>query len=443
MLTNSEWLKYLRREHEDFYLAFLRQRGACYQQGIRVSMDGRYETPKEKYKVCVNDGSWLIFHPRRKGGKRVHIKNMKKDYRKCIRSYASFLRADGIDNVDEMLYYILHYTFWHISFNRMLKKISYDNTRPMIDEVIKWIMKKDIDKVDKSEFIDPRKTAAPNEIITKLGGIGKARKSEKIRAVRQAQRQLTDNEIAEKYNPDLTIKENAANIGIGLTRLKEWKKEYINSVESIEDKVKRLYDPSLSWKKNANIIGHSVNTIKKYIMMKEAIEGDFITPELKTADNENQFTERLDTYNDEILTENIEIISHSPDTTNEHIKKEFDTAELGAKKSDDQFDIDDDNELISWVMEYEFEEDVEQKNENADSVESTEGKVKQEELIVGDTEATKSDTAVDNLFEGRLDIESDEFWRWMWGDEILEEVKREKERNARLFGAEDVVKMVV
>ena len=406
-------------------------------------MDGRYETPKEKYKVCVNDGSWLIFHPRRKGGKRVHIKNMKKDYRKCIRSYASFLRADGIDNVDEMLYYILHYTFWHISFNRMLKKISYDNTRPMIDEVIKWIMKKDIDKVDKSEFIDPRKTAAPNEIITKLGGIGKARKSEKIRAVRQAQRKLTDNEIAEKYNPDLTIKENAANIGIGLTRLKEWKKEYINSVESIEDKVKRLYDPSLSWKKNAKIIGHSVNTIKKYIMMEEAIEGDFITPELKTADNENQFTERLDTYNDEILTENIEIISHSPDTTNEHIKKEFDTAELGAKKSDDQFDIDDDNELISWVMEYEFEEDVEQKNENADSVESTEGKVKQEELIVGDTEATKSDTAVENMFEGRFDIDSDEFWRWMWGDEILEEVNKEKERNARLFGMEDVVKMVV
>ena len=443
MLTNSEWLKYLRREHEDFYLAFLRQRSACYQQGIRVSMDGRYETPKEKYKVCVNDGSWLIFHPRRKGGKRVHIKNMKKDYRKCIRSYASFLRADGIDNVDEMLYYILHYTFWHISFNRMLKKISYDNTRPMIDEVIKWIMKKDIDKVDKSEFIDPRKTAAPNEIITKLGGIGKARKSEKIRAVRQAQRKLTDMEIAEKYNPDLTIKENAANIGIGLTRLKEWKKEYINSVESIEDKVKRLYDPSLSWKKNAKIIGHSVNTIKKYIMMEETMEVDFITPELETADNENQFTERLDTYNDEILTENIEIISHSPNTTNEHIKKEFDTAELGAKKSDDQFDIDDDNELISWVMEYEFEEDVEQKNENADSVESTEGKVKQEELIVGDTEATKSDTAVENMFEGRLDIDSDEFWRWMWGDEILEEVKREKEQNARLYGTDDVVKMVV
>ena len=174
------------------------------------------------------------------------------------------------------------------------------------------------------------------------------------------------------------------------------------------------------------------------------MEIDFITPELETADNENQFTERLDTYNDEILTENIEIISHSPNTTNEHIKKEFDTAELGAKKSDDQFDIDDDNELISWVMEYEFEEDVEQKNENADSVESTEGKVKQEELIVGDIETTESEVTDSEIqFEGRLDIDSDEFWRWMWGDEILEEVNKEKERNARLFGTEDVVKMVV
>ena len=423
MLTNSEWLKYLRREHEDFYIAFLRQRSACYQQGIRVSMDGRYETPKEKYKVCVNDGSWLIFHPRRKGGKRVHIKNMKKDYRKCIRSYASFLRADGIDNVDE------------ISFNRMLKKISYDKTRPMIDEVIKWIMKKDIEKVDKSEFIDPRKIAAPDEIITKLGGIGNARKSEKIRVVRQTQRKLTDKEIAEKYNPDLTIKENAANIGIGLTRLKEWKKEYINSIESTEDKVKRLYNPSLSWKKNAEIIGHSINTIKKYIKKEEAMVVDFITPELETTDSENQFTECLD-------VDNNEIIGHSPYTTNEHIKKDFCTAELAAKDSNTQFDIDDDK-LIGWVMKYEFDEDVEQKNKNADSVESIEDKVKQQEQIADDTETIVSETEVDNLFEGRLDIDSDEFWRWMWGDEILAEVERERERNARLYGTEDVVKMVV
>ena len=119
MLSNREWEKYLMREHPDFYRALMRQLIACRQQRIFVSETGRYETPKEKFVVNVNDGSWLVFHPRRKNGERVHIKNMKNNYRKCIRSYASFLRADGVDNADEMLYYILHYTFWHISFNRI------------------------------------------------------------------------------------------------------------------------------------------------------------------------------------------------------------------------------------------------------------------------------------------------------------------------------------
>jgi hypothetical protein len=125
-------------------------------------------------------------------------------------------------------------------------------------------------------------------------------------------------------------------------------------------------------------------------------------------------------------------------TTNEHIKKNFGTVELAAKDSNTQFDIDDDK-LIDWVMKYEFDEDVEQKNENADSVEGIEDKVK----IADDTETIVSETAVENLFEGRLDIDSDEFWRWMWGDEILAEVERERERNTRLYGTEEVVKMVV
>ena len=162
---------------------------------------------------------------------------------------------------------------------------------------------------------------------------------------------------------------------------------------------------------------------------------DFITSELETTDSENQFTECLD-------VDNNEIIGHSPDTTNEQIKKDFGTAELATKDSNTQFDIDDDK-LIGWVMKYEFDEDVKQKNENADSVESIEDKVKQQEQIADDTETIVSETAVDNLFEGRFDIDSDEFWRWMWGDEILAEVERERERNARLYGTEDVVKMVV
>ena len=330
MLNNSKWERYLKREHPDFYSALIRQLVACRQQHIFVSDKGRYETPKEKYKVAVNDGSWLIFHPRCKGGERVHINNMKKNYRKCIRSYASFLRADGVDNVDEMLYYILHYTYYHISFYRGLK-ITYDKTKPIIDEVIKWIMKKDIEKVDKSEFIDPRKMAAPNEICN--GCIRKARKSEKISVVRQTKKLLTDKEIAAKYNPDLTIVENCAIIGVKPTRLKQWKRENADSIESIEDKVKRLYNPALSWVKNKEIIGCSINTIKKYIKKEKSIAVDVMV-ELETADSDNQFA-------------------------------------------------------------------------------------------------------------GRQDIDDDDYCRWLFGDEFMENIEREKEINARLYGTDDAVKMVV
>ena len=418
MLNNSKWERYLKREHSDFHSALLRQLVACRQQHIFVSDKGRYETPKEKYKVAVNNGSWLIFHPRCKGGHRVHINNMKKNYRKCIRSYASFLRADGVDNVDEMLYYILHYTYYHISFYRGLK-ITYDKTKPIIDEVIKWIMKKGIEKVDKSEFIDSRKMAAPNEICN--GCIRKARKSEKISVVRQTKKLLTDKEIAAKYNPDLTIAENCANIGIKPTRLKQWKRENADSIESIEDKVKRLYNPLLSWAKNKEIIGCSINTIKKYIKMDEPIAVDGIA-KLDTAEFENQVEECLDIDNADIcitMEESIEV-------------NNFGTTELDTA----------DDELISWVMEYDFTEDV--GRENTDNNEGVEHKVKQEESIAVDIETIELETAdSDNQFEGRLDIDNDDYCRWLFGDEFMENIEREKEINARLYGTDDTVKMVV
>lgn len=441
MMTNSNWERYLKREHPDFHRALLKQLVACRQQHIFVSEKGRYETPKEKFVVSVKDGTWLIFHPRRKNGERVHIKNMKKDYRKCIRSYASFLRADGIDNADEMLYYILHYTYYHISFNRVLT-ITYDETRPIIDEIIKWIMKKDIEKVDKSKFIDPRKIAAPNEICN--GAIRKARKSEKISITRQTQKLLTDKRIAEKYNPDLTIEENCANIGIKPTRLKQWKRENADSIESIEDKVKRLYNLELSWTKNAEMIGYSVNTIKKYVKkQEEPIAVDLGIPELETADIENQFTECLDIDNDEILTDNTEIVTHSPDTIKTYIEKDFGSAELETVDNENLFDADD-NELIRWVQDIKFMEEVERENENADSDESIENQVNKEDPIAIDVRTPELETAeCEKQFAGRIDLENDDFCRWMFGEEFMAEIERERKRNALLYETEEVVKMVV
>lgn len=441
MMTNSNWERYLKREHPDFHRALMKQLVACRQQHIFVSEKGRYETPKEKYVVSVKDSTWLIFHPRRKNGKRVHIKNMKKDYRKCIRSYASFLRADGIDNADEMLYYILHYTYYHISFNRVLT-ITYDKTRPIIDEVIKWIMKKDIEKVAKSKFIDTRKIVAPNEICN--GAIRKARKSEKISFTRQTQKLLTDKRIAEMYNPDLTIEENCANIGIKPTRLKQWKRENADSIESIEDKVKRLYNPELSWTKNAEIIGYSVNTIKKYVKkQEEPIAVDFGIPGLETADIENQFTECLDIDNDEILTDNTKIVTHSPDTIKTYIEKDFGSAELETVDNENLFDADD-NELIRWVQDIKFMEELERENEDTDSDESIEHQVKKEDPIAIDVRTPELETAeCENQFAGRIDLENDDFCRWMFGEEFMAEIERERKRNALLYETEEVVKMVV
>ena len=49
----------------------------------------------------------------------------------------------------------------------------------------------------------------------------------------------------------------------------------------------------------------------------------------------------------------------------------------------------------------------------------------------------------DNQFEGRLDIDNDDYCRWLFGDEFMENIERERERNARLYGTEDAVKKVV
>ena len=55
MMTNSNWERYLKREHPDFHRALLKQLVACCQQHIFVSEKGRYETAAKKYLVSVNN----------------------------------------------------------------------------------------------------------------------------------------------------------------------------------------------------------------------------------------------------------------------------------------------------------------------------------------------------------------------------------------------------
>ena len=81
---------------------------------------------------------------------------------------------------------------------------------------------------------------------------------------------------------------------------------------------------------------------------------------------------------------------------------------------------------------------------NDDNNESIEHKEKKEEPIAVDIETIELEAAdSDNQFEGRLDIDNDDYCRWLFGDEFMENIEREKEINARLYGTDDAVKMVV
>ena len=86
-------------------------------------------------------------------------------------------------------------------------------------------------------------------------------------------------------------------------------------------------------------------------------------------------------------------------------------------------------------MEYEFQEEVESEKKNTDSNASVEHKIKKKEPIavsLGTTELETKDC--ENQFEGRIDLDNDDFCRWIFGDEFMEEVERMNERNALIYG---------
>jgi hypothetical protein len=103
----------------------------------------------------------------------------------------------------------------------------------------------------------------------------------------------------------------------------------------------------------------------------------------------------------------------------EPIAVDFKTAELETTESENQFtehlDIDDD-EIIAH---------------SPDSIKQDFGTA---ELETTDDE---------NQFGGCQDMDNDDYCRWLFGDEFMENIERERERNARLYGTEDAVKMVV
>ena len=265
MKKDSEWLDYLKekRNNKTFYEAMLSQYRKCWDEEKHVCREGLYETKKDNKIIDIKGNKrWLKFNTTRKNGYRIHISNMEKNYRKCIRAYVSFLRVEGIEDKEEMLYYVIHFTFFHISFLRKLN-INYQKTKKIINEEINWILRKDIEEVEFNNE-DNRMMVAPKIDING----NELSKSDKMKQLNKARTLMTDRKIAEKYNPELTDKENCDIIGIKLRRLQQWKKkqrEESGETESKIDKIKRLYNPNISLKKNCEIIDVSLNTLKKYL----------------------------------------------------------------------------------------------------------------------------------------------------------------------------------
>lgn len=295
-MKTNDFKKIAENLNPTFFTAMKTKKSECLLQGIRVYSDGLYETIKEKYKVSCNDGSWIKFYERCKGGKMLLVSDIKDNYRNILRCYCYFLRLIGVENKDEMMYYMLHYTTYSIKFNKKLN-ITYDKTEKLIEEVIEEVKKTNIDVIkEKSNFIDEREIFIPDEII--VNGIVKTlNKSEKTKYIREYFGRKTDDKISKLYNPDLTDKENCLIIGIKIRRLQQWKKEQRDNglTESIEDKIKRLYNPELTDKENCLNIGCSRNTLKKYKVI-EPIE------EIEPINKSNEIAEDDGSWIDDLLT---------------------------------------------------------------------------------------------------------------------------------------------
>lgn len=276
--TEAEWRKLKEEKNRVFFNARLDQMRYCLNKQIPVNPRGLYETPKTKDILTKNDGSWLVFYVRQSGRKQIFIKNFGKDLRKIMRKYAIFLRAVGVDDPNAMLFYMLDFATYHLSFfkGRYVKKknetkyryyngldIILHKTTEMLSDIIKWVLAKNIEDLDLSDFKDKRKVKAP-ELVDAVGK--KQIKAKKISIIRQDQTKELYERIENLYNPELSLKENLENIKCDKKTLIKWKKQH---TESKEEKILRLYNPEIGWQKNAKVIGYSVNTIKKYINKAE------------------------------------------------------------------------------------------------------------------------------------------------------------------------------
>ena len=290
--------------------AYRKQMDLCWDKGIEYENDGHYQTRidfKGERVYVSPDGTDVVRNvfeitgcvkSRKiiKNGKVVKTVHFHKDrlpvygritnkkrLRGFLFKYLLFLRCDEIEQPELMKLYLLHllrnkFEFWRKkkTYQKAGEQIveeykdwemyqpEYEDIAKMIDGLIVSAKNNPLDDETRKQFIVRSRDVVNPIVYCEDGTFRDKRNNEKHRDAHHGQKIATDNKIRANYDPALTDKENAQKIGVCISRLREWKAENRESLESLEEKIARLYDRNLSYRENADIIGCSVNSIRKY-----------------------------------------------------------------------------------------------------------------------------------------------------------------------------------
>lgn len=276
--------------------AYITQYRYCVNNNIYVDPKGHYQTHIEFGNApfyVMPDGSDVIRYEFKvdgclkkkkfKDGGWVYVKSdllpvygkvCNNRVKKFFYKYLLFLRCDGIDNRECLIFYMLcvlkdKFVFYTrvkndkgISWKKYVPQ--YKNVCKMFNYLIDAVMKKEITDDIREEFIIRTRCVVNPIYKGKFGESMKKSKDMILKDGRVGAGQATINKIKDVYDAAMTNKEIAEKAGVSVDTIKLYKKKKIG-LETKEEKIKRMYDPSISERKNAKNIGVSRDTLRKYI----------------------------------------------------------------------------------------------------------------------------------------------------------------------------------
>lgn len=276
--------------------AYLTQYRYCVNNNIYVDPEGHYQTHIEFGNApfyVMPDGSDVIRYEFKvdgclkkkkfKDGGWVYVKSdllpvygkvCNNRVKKFFYKYLLFLRCDGIDNRECLIFYMLcvlknKFVFYTrvkndkgISWKKYVPQ--YKNVCKMFNYLIDAVMKKEITDDIREEFIIRTRCVVNPIYKGKFGERMKKTKNMILKDGRVGAGQATINKIKDVYDAAMTNEEIAEKAGVSVDTIKLYKKKKIG-LETKEEKIKRMYDPSISERKNAKNIGVSRDTLRKYI----------------------------------------------------------------------------------------------------------------------------------------------------------------------------------